>query len=170
VLTPTEYDFWKKKAYFVARQTVPTHTTEDMVAVGLASLVTSLRTYDKVSKLSLSNHILNHMRWAMLDAARNLLPGSRKDSARGIFYTEVPLDEHRPHRPHRPSPSHQEATEEEKTSHTRLSQIRRRGTGGGGDRRVHGLWAKPALESGESAAEAARRTLKSPNEQHKIIS
>jgi RNA polymerase sigma factor (sigma-70 family) len=95
VLTRAEYDFWKKKAYFVAVRTVPSYHTEDMVAWGMVSLVTSLRTYSSDHKLSLSNYVLGHMRWAMLDAARVLRPGSRKDTAKKIFYTEVALDKAR---------------------------------------------------------------------------
>jgi DNA-directed RNA polymerase specialized sigma24 family protein len=94
-VTKVEHDHWRRQAAFCARQVVPTYPAEDMIAEGMASLVTSLRTYKPGGRVSLGGHVLNHMRWAMLDAARAWRPGTRADAAKGIFHTEVELDEAR---------------------------------------------------------------------------
>jgi len=92
VLTREEHDHWKEKAYHIARRAVPTYPLEDMVAAGMESLVTSLRTYDPSSKKKKTNYVLQHMRWAMLDAARAMTHASKREQDKGVVYTEVPLD------------------------------------------------------------------------------
>ena len=90
-LTSVEYAYYRRQARFVARQVAPPHLVDDMVAEGMASLVTSLRSFDPARQVSLGGHVLKRMRWAILDALRLIRPGSRCDSARGVFYAEVPL-------------------------------------------------------------------------------
>jgi RNA polymerase sigma factor (sigma-70 family) len=94
-LTSVEFEFYRRQARFVARQVAPEHLVEDMTAEGIASLVKSLRTYDPKSMASLGSYVLQRMKWAMLDAMRVWRGGSRGDSARGVFYADVPLDEAR---------------------------------------------------------------------------
>ena len=92
-MTRIEYDHWLKQARFVARQVSPAHLFDDMVAEGLASLATSLRTFDPSKQVGLGTYVLQKMRWAMLDALRIWRSGSRLDSSRGVFYTEVELNQ-----------------------------------------------------------------------------
>lgn len=94
-MTRVEYSHWLKQARFVAIQVAPAHLVEDMAAEGLASLVTSLRTFDPARQVSLGAYVLQRMRWAILDAMRAHRAGSRADSARGLFYVDVPIDEAR---------------------------------------------------------------------------
>jgi RNA polymerase sigma factor (sigma-70 family) len=92
-LTRDEYAFYRRKAYYVARRYVPTYPLDDMISEGLASLVTSLRKYDPASKLCLLNYVTQRMAWAMIDAARELRLGSRRESDLGLFYSEIPTSE-----------------------------------------------------------------------------
>ena len=94
-MTRVEYSYWFKQARFVARQLAPAHLYDDMVAEGMASLTTSLKTFDASKQVGLGAYVLQKMRWAMLDALRAWRGGSRLDSSRGVFYTEVELDEER---------------------------------------------------------------------------
>ena len=92
MLSQEEHAFWKRKAIYVSRQAVPTYPPEDMVAAGMASLVKSLKTYDPSSGMPQQNFILERMRWAMFDAAKEMTAGSRKDQKDGVTYTMVSLD------------------------------------------------------------------------------
>jgi RNA polymerase sigma factor (sigma-70 family) len=66
---------------------------DDMAAEALVSLVRSLKTFDTTKNSSLGAHVLQRMRWAVLDALRVLRPGSRWNSDQGVFFAEVELDE-----------------------------------------------------------------------------
>ena len=94
-LTRVEFEFWRRQSAFVARQVVPNYSAADMVAEGMASLVTSMRSYNPTGRMSLGGYVIQRMRWAMLDAARAWRPGTRADDARGVFYISVDLDESR---------------------------------------------------------------------------
>ena len=91
-LTRAEFEYYRRQAAFVARQVAAHYPVDDMIAEGMESLVTSLRTYRPDSRMGLGGYILQRMRWAMLDAARVWRAGSRQDAAKGVFYTDVPLD------------------------------------------------------------------------------
>lgn len=92
-LSRKEYEFYKTKAYFLAREVAPGYPTEDMIGWAMISLVKSLRGYKPDRQLTRHNYILQNMRWDMIDALRNMRLGSRRDTAAGVYYEEGPLEE-----------------------------------------------------------------------------
>jgi DNA-directed RNA polymerase specialized sigma subunit len=80
-MTRVEYAHWTKQAFFVARQLAPAHLVDEMAAEAVASLATSLRTFDLAKQVSLGAYVLQKMRWAILDALRVWRGGSRLDTA-----------------------------------------------------------------------------------------
>jgi DNA-directed RNA polymerase specialized sigma24 family protein len=61
----------------------------------MEGLVVALRTYNPVKNSNLGAYVLQKLRWSILDALRVHRAGSRGDSAKGVFYAQVPLDEAR---------------------------------------------------------------------------
>jgi RNA polymerase sigma factor (sigma-70 family) len=92
-LSKKEFDFYKTKAYFIARQVGSGYSTDDLIGWGLLSLAKSLKSYVPDGNMSLHSYIVQHMKWDMLDALRATRLESRCDAKKGIFYRETSFDE-----------------------------------------------------------------------------
>jgi RNA polymerase sigma factor (sigma-70 family) len=93
-LSRVEYTHWRKQAFWISRQLAPAHLVEDAVGSCMESLVVALRKFDPAKNDNLGNYVLQRFRWAVLDAMRAHRPETRSDTARGMFFSNVPLDEH----------------------------------------------------------------------------
>jgi RNA polymerase sigma factor (sigma-70 family) len=92
-LSKRDFEFYKTKAYFIAKQVGNGYSTDDLIGWGLVSLAKSLKSYVPDSKMSLHNYILQHMRWDMLDALRLTRLESRDDVKKGVSYREVSYED-----------------------------------------------------------------------------
>jgi RNA polymerase sigma factor (sigma-70 family) len=91
-ITNKEYEFYKTKAFFLARLIAPGYPIDDMVGWAMVSLVKSIRAYDESKNMTRHNYILQNMRWDLRDALRDMRLGTRKDSSKGVFFSEQSLD------------------------------------------------------------------------------
>jgi RNA polymerase sigma factor (sigma-70 family) len=90
-LSKKDFEFYKTKAYFIARQIGHGCSLDELIGWGLVSLAKSLKSYIPDGKMSIHSYIVQHMRWDMLDALRITRLESRQDVKNGISYKEVSI-------------------------------------------------------------------------------
>jgi RNA polymerase sigma factor (sigma-70 family) len=93
-LTKQAFEFFKEKAYHIARHLGPSYPTDDLVGYGLLSLAKSLKSYRKNPNMTFESYAIQHMKWDMTDAIRVMRLENRWDAKKnGASYVEVDMDE-----------------------------------------------------------------------------
>ena len=92
-LSKKDYETYKTKAYFLARQLAPGYPCEELIGWGMVSLSKSLNQYVPDGKMCLHSYIMQNMKWDILDAIRIMRLESRDETKKGVTYHEVSIDD-----------------------------------------------------------------------------